>query len=100
MANSEKSGEHATRDIGAEPLASVRQMKAGEKGAVHKVTLSRVVEARLRAGLSQAQFAGILGVSVRTLQDWEQGRRHPSVAANTLLTIATHHPDIAREVAG
>jgi len=57
----------AKRGIGAELLASVRQMKAGEKGAVHKVTFSHVVEARLRAGLSQIQFAEVLGVSVRTL---------------------------------
>jgi putative transcriptional regulator len=102
MAKSEKElqARDAKRDIGAELLTSVRQMKAGEKGAVHKVALSRVVEARLRAGLSQAQFAGILGVSVRTLQDWEQGRRNPSGAANTLLKIAAHHPDVIREAAG
>ncbi|MHB1515889.1 MAG: helix-turn-helix domain-containing protein [Acidiferrobacteraceae bacterium] len=88
------------RDIGAELLASVRQMKAGKKGAVHKVDLPRVVQARLRSGLSQARFAEVLGVSVRTLQDWEQGRRNPSGAASTLLKIAASHPEVIREAAG
>jgi putative transcriptional regulator len=39
-----------------------------------------------------------MGVSVRTLQDWEQGRRNPSGAAMTLLRIAARHPDVIREV--
>ncbi|MHB8414965.1 MAG: helix-turn-helix domain-containing protein [Acidiferrobacteraceae bacterium] len=90
----------AKRDIGAELLVSVRQMKAGKKGAVHKVSLPRVVQARLQSGLSQARFAEVLGVSVRTLQDWEQGRRNPSGAANTLLKIAASHPEVIREAAG
>ncbi|MHB1516497.1 MAG: helix-turn-helix domain-containing protein [Acidiferrobacteraceae bacterium] len=90
----------AQRDIGAELLASVRQMKAGKKGAVHKVSLPHVVQARLRSGLSQARFAEVLGVSVRTLQDWEQGRRNPSGAASTLLKIAASHPEVIREAAG
>lgn len=102
MVKSEKKlkARDAERDIGAELLASVRQMKAGEKGAVHKVTLSRVVEARLRAGLSQTRFAEVLGVSVRTLQDWEQGRRNPSGAASALLKIAARHPEVIWEAAG
>lgn len=87
----------AKRDIGAELLESVRQMKAGGKGAVHKIDVPEVVQARISAGLSQSQFAGLMGVSVRTLQDWEQGRRNPSGAAMTLLRIAAKHPDVIRE---
>ena len=51
------------------------------------------------SGLSQAQFARLMGVSVRTLQEWEQGRRHPSGAAQTLLAVAQRHPDVLRELA-
>jgi putative transcriptional regulator len=50
-------------------------------------------------GLSQARFAALLGVPVRTLQDWEQGRRAPSGAARTLLLIAEHKPETLLEVA-
>ena len=87
----------AKRDIGAELLESVRQMKAGKKGAVHNIDVPQVVQARISAGLSQSQFATLMGVSVRTLQDWEQGRRNPSGAAMTLLRIAAKHPDVIRE---
>lgn len=79
----------ATRDIGAEILQSIRDMKAG-KGTV---VVSAAVEARRSVGLSQAQFAALLGVSVRTLQGWEQGRKQPGGAARTLLTIARTNPD-------
>lgn len=87
----------ARRDIGSELLESVRQMTAGKRGAVHKIEVPQVVQARISAGLSQSQFAELMGVSVRTLQDWEQGRRNPSGAAMTLLRIAAKHPDIIRE---
>lgn len=90
----------AGRDIGAELLASVREMKAGQIGKTHRVKMSAVTEARVRAGLSQTAFAGLLGVSPRTLQEWEQGRRQPSGAASTLLNIATRHPEVLREAAG
>ena len=78
----------ANRDIGAEILQSIKDMKAG-KG---KVVVPAAVEAREATGLSQSQFASLLGVSVRTLQGWEQGRKQPSGAARTLLAIARTNP--------
>jgi DNA-binding transcriptional regulator YiaG len=52
----------------------------------------QVVEARRALGLSQTKFAGLLGVSVDTLQNWEQGRRKPTGAACGLLRIAASPP--------
>lgn len=88
----------AKRDLGAELLASVLEMKAGKAGRVHHISLSEVTQARAKSGLSQAEFAQVLGVSVRTLQEWEQGRRKPSGAAQALLTIAAKRPEVIREV--
>lgn len=90
---------NAKRDLGKELLQSVREMKAGRRGRVHKVKTPPIVEARLKSELSQAQFARLLGVSVRTLQDWEQGRREPSGAAKTLILIAARRPDVLRALA-
>ena len=78
----------ATRDIAAELLQAAQEMKAG----LGKVVYSPVIAARRNTGLSQAQFAALLGVSVRTLQGWEQGRKQPSGAARTLLAIAMDNP--------
>ena len=88
----------AKRDIGAELLLSVRQMKAGKGKVVARVDLPAVTVARLKSGLSQGDFANLLGVSVRTLQDWEQGRRQPSGAARTLITIAEQQPKVLKQV--
>lgn len=86
----------AQRDLAAELLQSVRQMKVGQ---VHVVS-SPVIEARKKTGLSQSQFALLMGVSVRTLQGWEQGRKEPSGAARTLLAIASTNPKAVLAVAG
>lgn len=86
-------------DLGAELLASVREMKADIRARVHRPEVSEVARARLASGLSQSVFAALLGVSVRTLQDWEQGRREPSGAAKTLFRVAERHPEILQELA-
>ncbi|MFC0708874.1 helix-turn-helix domain-containing protein [Azorhizophilus paspali] len=79
-------------------LESVRQMKAGKAARATKVELTPVAEARAKVGVSQAEFAELLGVSLRTLQDWEQGRRSPSGAAKTLLRVAVKHPEVLRNL--
>lgn len=89
----------AERDIGAELLESVRDMKQGRAARKTEVELPAVAEARNRIGLSQQEFARLLGVSKRTLQEWEQGRRQPSGAARTLIRIAERHPEMLRELA-
>ncbi len=97
MTDKELQKRDAKRDLGVELLKSVNQMKAGRTGKVHKVAVLPVVSARMRSGLSQAAFAKLLGVSVRTLQDWEQGRRQPSGAAKTLIAIADRRPKVLLE---
>lgn len=85
------------RDIGAEILQGIREIKRGEYGRV--INVPDVAKTREKTGLSQSRFAQLLGVSVRTLQDWEQGRRVPSGAARTLLAIAAKNPQALVEVA-
>jgi len=84
-------------ELGRKLLQSVREMKAKKRGRVTTVELSEVAEARHKSGLSQAQFAEVLGISKRTLQEWEQGRRSPSGAAQALIRIAKRHPEVVRE---
>lgn len=85
------------RDIAAEIIEGLREIKRGEFGRV--INVPNVAETRKKTGLSQASFARLLGVSVRTLQDWEQGRRAPSGAARTLIAIAAKNPQVLVDVA-
>lgn len=75
-------------------LKSVRQMKTGKAARKTQVALSPIAEARSRLGMSQSELARLMGVSTRTLQDWEQGRRKPTGAAQTLLRVAIVHPEV------
>lgn len=88
----------AQRDLGAELLASVKAMKANEAARVTKVTPTLAAEARAKVGLSQKAFAAMLQVSARTLQEWEQGRREPTGAAQTLLRVALKHPEALQDL--
>ena len=95
---SKPSKRDAAIDIGAELLAPVRETKAGARARVHKPDIPGFARARLASGLSKADFAALLGVSVRTLQDWEQSRRKPSGVAMTLYKIAERRPEVLREL--
>tara|TARA_R110001606_G_scaffold160923_1_gene304897 strand:- start:238 stop:525 length:288 start_codon:yes stop_codon:yes gene_type:complete len=91
------------RDIGAEILAGINEIKDYKKGnaALRTNELSepsppKVIRSKLK--MSQVMFAGLLGVSTRTLQDWEQGRRTPQGPAIALLRIAEQHPEVFSEL--
>jgi putative transcriptional regulator len=115
-----------TRDLNAELMQTLQEMKRGDwarktefttqvNGSIRRVITRRdgtiekdeiipaeraqVLAARAATGLSQAAFAKLLGVSVRTLQEWEQGRKLPSGAAATLLKVASRHPEVLQELA-
>ena len=83
----------------ADLLQSAKQMRLGQAARVTKVELPTAVEVRAKTGLSQQEFANLLGISARTLQDWEQGRREPTGAAKTLLRVAASHPKILLSLA-
>src|SRR5258708_3466193 len=89
----------ARRDVWGEVLDGVREIKAGRGKRISVEPRSPIVQARLRPGLTQVQFAALLGVSKRTLEQWEQGRRAPSGAAKTLIRVAELHPEVLREIA-
>lgn len=114
------------RDIGAELLQSVRDLKAGRRG--RKTTIETradgsvrrrielpsgkvardeiltgarwaLLSARSHSGLSQAEFADALGVSKRTLENWEQGRAEPTGPAKVLLNLVARYPDTVKRLA-
>ncbi len=126
MTDAQLKARDAKRDIGAELLESVRQMKAGHvgrsttfeplpDGSVRRTVTGpdgvvqqmevltgpkwQLMAARSQAGMSQSEFARATGVSVRTLQEWEQGRKVPSGAAQSLLKLVSRHPELLAELA-
>ena len=99
LTESELANFEAKRDVWQEVLESVREIKAGGGKRKKVEAKSNVVRVRLKSGLSQVQFAAALGVSKRTLEQWEQGRRQPSGAAKQLLKVADRHPEVLIEVA-
>jgi len=105
LTEAERLTRHAERDLNAEFLEAAADMQSGRVGRITVVRRrgqaveSPVARVRIMARLSQARFAALLGVSPRTLQDWEQGRRKPTGAAKTLLRVAERYPDVLRESA-
>ena len=93
----------SNRDIGAEILDGINEIKSFKKGTVPLKTTElsepsppQVIRSKLN--MSQSAFAGLLGVSMRTLQDWEQGRRLPQGPAIALLRIAEQHPEVFNQL--
>jgi putative transcriptional regulator len=93
VVKSNKAGE----ELGLRLLESVRQMNEKSFARVTHIEVNPVVEARQKTGLSQSEFASALSISKRTLQEWEQGRRTPSGAAQALIRIAQKHPKIVKQ---
>jgi putative transcriptional regulator len=109
-------------ELGEKLLESVRQMKAGiwsrkteflpqADGTIRRLVtladgtvesdeiMTLAASTRINTGLTQRQFSKLLGVSVRTLQEWEQGRRQPTGAAKTLFKIAERQPEVLKSLA-
>ncbi|MGC3873459.1 helix-turn-helix domain-containing protein [Halomonas sp. GXIMD04776] len=87
------------RDLGAEILNGLDEINQFKKGNLalrtHELSEPSPPQViRLKLKMSQSVFAGLMGVSVRTLQDWEQGRREPQGPAVALLRIAEQHPEV------
>lgn len=92
------------RDIGMEILEGIREIQAFKAGEIDLKTRELLVpssakEIRQELKLSQAAFDGLMGVSLRTVQDWEQGRREPSGPAKSLLRIAEQYPEVFTQLA-
>jgi putative transcriptional regulator len=91
------------RNIGEEILEGLREIKAHKAGK-NNLRTSRLKEPappqviRAKLNLSQAAFAALMGVSLRTVQDWEQGRRKPSGPAEALLRIAEQRPEVFKNL--
>ena len=92
------------RNISAEILDGVREIKAFKvgQGTLRTHTLKRPAPPQkiwASLQLSQSAFAALMGVSLRTVQDWEQGRRQPSGPAEALLRVAEQHPEVFLQLA-
>lgn len=93
----------SNRDIGQEILEGIKEVKRFKKGVVELRTWnlkepSPAKTIRTKLKLSQSAFASLMGVSPRTIQHWEQGRRKPKGPAKSLLRIAEQHPEIFIEI--
>jgi putative transcriptional regulator len=91
------------RNIGQEIIDGIKEIKKYKKGEIelrtHALTEpSPPSKIRKKLNLSQSAFASLMGVSPRTIQDWEQGRRNPQGPAKTLLRIAEQHPKVFTEI--
>jgi putative transcriptional regulator len=82
------------RNIGREVLEGIREIKSGKAARRTIIDVPGEIKGiREKLDVSQAEFAEMIGVSKRTLQEWEQGRCKPTGAALKLLMIARRHPE-------
>ena len=93
------------KELFEELLESVKQGAAIMKGTMKPLRTFELAEAEVRKireqyGLSQDKFAMLMGISVATLRNWEQGRRKPEGPARILLRVAAAHPDALLDVVG
>ncbi len=91
------------RDIGQEILEGIKEIKKHKRTKVKLKTHALIEPSppskiRQKLKLSQSAFASLMGVSPRTIQDWEQGRRKPQGPAKSLLRIAEQHPEVFTEI--
>ena len=87
------------RDIGQEILDSIQEIKGGKFGRVTVfMSPEEIKKTREGIGATQESFAALMNISCRTVQEWEQGRRKPKGAAQSLLAIAARRPDVMREL--
>ena len=87
-------------DMFNELLASVEQADDIIQGKANPTRVTKFAEPEVKAirnktGLSQSRFANVVGVSKRTIENWEQGRRHPTGPARALLKIVDADPEYA-----
>jgi putative transcriptional regulator len=92
-------------ELFSELAASIHEGGAiigGDQPASRFLTISPpdIKKIRIGFGLTQEQFAALLGISVRTLRNWEQNRRVPGVPGRVLLQVAMKHPEAVLDVAG
>lgn len=93
------------KELFDELLESVKQGAAITKGTMEPSRVFHFPESEIKAlrnhyGLSQGKFASLMGISVATLRNWEQGRRKPEGPAKILLMVAAKHPEVLLELAG
>lgn len=82
------------RNLGQELLSAIADIKSGKGKRLKINEAPDVVYLRNNLSLTQLEMAAVLGVSQRTLQEWEQGRRTPSGPARALLHVMQEHPEI------
>lgn len=80
-----------------EAACAVPETNTKKKG--RDMTPTQIKAIRNQSRLSQSVFASRLGLSVRTVQEWEQGRRKPNGPAQALLRILSNHPEVIADLA-